>query len=152
MVKLSIVITSTQSKSKETRCQGHIYTGRTSKCQFNRLKYLSLLKSLTRSWVVHDSSQERLSSIHDFFKVDSKLTGKDRTRYGYMIPDGEGILFVFCKLRYRKKEREKKKDREQNGWSLTCVRERCTLRIGWTSRARCIDFGPRQTGCRSRLP
>lgn len=58
---------------------------------------------------MHDSSQERLSSIHDFFKVDSKLTGKDRTRYGYMIPDGEGILFVFCKLRYRKKEREKKK-------------------------------------------
>ena len=57
-----------------------------------------------------------LSSIHDFFKVDSKLTGKDRIRYNYMIPDDEGIFFffAFCKLRYRKKEREKK-DRERNG-------------------------------------
>lgn len=52
-----------------------------------------------------------LSSIHDFFKVDSKLTGKDRIRYNYMIPDDEGIFFFFLPFVSSgiERRREKKK-------------------------------------------
>lgn len=53
---------------------------------------------------------EMLSSIHDFFKVDSKLTGKDRIRYNYMIPDDEGIFFFLPSVSSGiERRREKKK-------------------------------------------
>lgn len=52
----------------------------------------------------------------------------------------------------KKRKGERKRRGEELRDSVACVRRRQLSRIGPMLRARCIDFVPWQTGCRSRLP